>query len=310
MAKDKLMLDATGAVFFARQLEYVKAKAYDVKYQELGWTKMFPVSQEAPVGVTSITYRTYDQSGRARLLNGYAKDLPRADVAATETTVPVHTVASSFGYSLLEIDSARVAGVPLDAKRAAAARRAIENKLNDVAFNGDSAANLTGLFSDANVPRGDAANGAGGTPQWSTKTAAEILTDVNRGFREIFEDSLGVHRGNKMAVPLTQWSYLMETPLGTDYNKTIAGFIVANSPWLSSLDDIIAVEELNGAGTLGVDDAVFFSMDPELLQFELVRDVQFFEPQLTGLEYMVPAIAQTAGLNIYYPWSIFLLEKI
>ena len=41
---------------------------------------MFPVSQEAPVGTKTITYQTYDQAGMAKLITGYAKDLPRADV--------------------------------------------------------------------------------------------------------------------------------------------------------------------------------------------------------------------------------------
>ena len=305
-----LILDATGAAFFARQLEYVKSKSYDVKYAEFGWTKMFPISTEVPAGSASVTYRTYDMSGSAKIINNYAKDLPRVDIAATETTVPVQVLGDSFAYTIREINQSRLTGVPLDAKRGMAARRALEQKLNSIAFSGDSAGNLTGLFTDSNVPRGDAPNGAGSNPEWSTKTAAEILTDVNRGFREVFQDSKGVHRANKMAVDTEHWSYLMETPLGADYQQTIASWLVQHSPWLTSLDDIIHCVELDGAGAAGVDVAVFFQQDPEMLQFELVDDVRFHEPQLTGLEYEVPATAETAGLNIYYPWSIFILEKV
>ena len=307
---DSTKLDVSGAAFFARQLEYVKARSYDVKYPEFGWTKMFPISTEAPVGTRSITYHTYDQAGMAKVITSYAKDLPRVDVGGKETTIPVHMVGASFAYTILEIQQAQLTGTPIDQKRANAARRAIEQKLNSIAFSGDAAANLTGLFTDSNVPRGNAPNGAGGNPEWSTKTAAEILTDVNRGFREIFEDSKGVHRGNKVGLPLTQWSYLMETPLGTDYNRTIAGFIVEQSPYLTSLSDIVPIIETDGAGTAGVDVAVFMQSDPEMLQFELVQDVVFHPEQLHGLEYEIPATAHTGGLNIYYPVSLFILEKI
>jgi hypothetical protein len=310
MSKEKFFLDATGAVFFARQLEFVKSRSYNVKYPEFAWTKMFPISQEAPLGAKSITYRTYDQAGQAKVFNSMAKDLPRVDVAATETTVPVQTIAASFAYTVMEINQARLTGLPLEAKRAAAARRAIEQKLNSIAFSGDSAANLTGLFSDANVPRGDAPAGAALGTTWATKTAAEILTDVNRGFGEVFEDSKGVHRANKLALNLANWTLLMNTPIGTDYNKTVAQYVVDNSPWLTSLADIMYANELDNAGTSSVDVGVFFSQDPEMLQFELVQDVQFHEAQLHGLEYEIPATAETAGLNIYYPWSIFILEKI
>lgn len=306
----KLILDATGAAFFARQLESIKARSYDVKYAEFGWTKLFPISQEAPFGATSITYRTYDQVGLATLFNSYSKDLPRVDIAGAETTVPVHTAAASFAYTIKEIAQAQLTGFPLEQRRANAARRAIERKLNDVAFNGDANGNLLGLFSDPNVPSGNAPNGAGGNPEWSTKTAPEILTDINRGFREIFQDSKGVHRGNKMGLPSEQYSIVMETPIGTDYNKTIASFVVDNSPYLNSLDDIVHIVEAEGAGTAGVDVAVFMQYDPEMLQFELPQDVTFHPEQLTGLEYEVPVTAETGGLNIYYPLSIFLLEKV
>ena len=58
--------DADGAVFFQRQLEFIKAKSYDVLYAELKARQVFPVSMEAGPGVTSITYRTYDQAGAAK----------------------------------------------------------------------------------------------------------------------------------------------------------------------------------------------------------------------------------------------------
>ena len=306
----QMKLDAQGAAFFKRQLEYIKSKSYDVLYADLGYTKMFPISEEAPTGVTSITYRTYDQAGMAKIINHYAKDLPRVDIAGKETTVPVHTVGAAFGYSIKEINQARLTGTPLDQKRSNAVRRAIEERLNHIAFYGNAAAGLLGLFTDPNVPRGNAPNGAGGNPEWSTKTPLEILADVNRGFREIFEDSKGRHRGNMLGIPLGQWSIVMETPMSADSDMTIGGFLVKNSPYLMSLDQIVPIVEFQGAGTAGVDVAVFLERNPDMVQFEMPQDVMYHPEQLTGLEYEVPATAETGGLNIYYPVSMFILEEV
>jgi len=271
---------------------------------------MFPISEEAPTGITSITYRTYDQAGMAKIINHYAKDLPRVDIAGRETVVPVHTVGAAFGYSIKEINQARITGTPLDQKRANAVRRAIEERLNHIAFFGSSSANLLGLFTDPNVPSGNAPNGTGGDPEWDTKTPLEILADVNRGFREIFEDSKGRHRGNMLGVPLKQWSIVMETPMSADSDMTIGGFLVKNSPYLTSLDQIVAINELKGAGSGGVDVAVFLERNPDMVQFELPQDIMFHPEQLRGLEYEVPATAETGGLNIYYPVSMFILEEV
>ena len=80
-AMENAYLDADGAVFFQRQLEHIKARSYDVRYAELKARTLFPVSNEGGPGVTTITYRTYDQVGAAKIINAYADDLPRADVA-------------------------------------------------------------------------------------------------------------------------------------------------------------------------------------------------------------------------------------
>ena len=58
-------VDADGGVFFQRQLEHIKAKSYDVLYANLKARELFPVSNEAGPGVTTITYRTYDIAGAA-----------------------------------------------------------------------------------------------------------------------------------------------------------------------------------------------------------------------------------------------------
>ena len=62
------ILDADGAFFFQRQLEQIKARSYDVQYAELQARMLFPVSNEGGPGITSITYRTYDQIGAAKII--------------------------------------------------------------------------------------------------------------------------------------------------------------------------------------------------------------------------------------------------
>jgi len=300
-----MLIDADGAVFFQRQLEHIKAKSYDVRYAELKARTLFPVSNDGGHGITSITYRTYDQSGAAKIINAYADDLPRADVAGKETTIPVRSVGISYGYNLDEIQSSQLTGAALDQRRANAARRSNEQVVNDVAFFGDTASGLPGLFSNPNIPTGAVVNPGSGT-EWVNKTPDEILFDINDLFADIFETTKMVEQGNTLLLPPTQWSYIMSTPRASNSDTTIAQYVAANSPYLKSIDDIIAVNECAAANNpeLSTDAMVAYDRNPDKLQLEIPVELEMLPVQQKNLEFVIPGRSRLAGLNIYYPLSL------
>ena len=299
------IMDADGAVFFQRQLEHIKARSYDVKYAELKARMLFPVSNEGGPGVTSITYRTYDQAGAAKIINAYADDLPRADVAGKETTIPVRSVGISYGYNLDEIQASQLTGMSLDQRRANAARRSNEQVVNDVAFFGDAESNLPGLFSNPNIPTGAVVNPGSGT-EWVNKTPDQILFDVNDLFADIFETTAMVEQGNTLLIPPGQWSYIMSTPRSANSDTTIAQYLVNNSPYINSMDDIIPVNECNAANNplLASDAMVAYDRSPDKLQLEIPVELEMLPVQQKNLEFVVPGRSRLAGLNIYYPLSL------
>lgn len=297
--------DADGAVFFQRQLEYIKARSYDVQYAELKARQLFPVSNEGGHGVTTITYRTYDQSGAAKIINAYADDLPRADVAGKETTIPVRSVGISYGYNLDEIQASQLTGAGLDQRRANAARRSNEQVINTVAFIGDTESNLPGLFSNPNIPTGAVVNPGAGT-EWVNKTPDQILFDINDLFADIFETTKMVERGNTLLLPPSQWSYIMSTPRASNSDTTIAQFIAQNSPYLNSVDDIIPVNECDAANNplLSTDAMVAYDRSPDKLQLEIPVELEMLPVQQKNLEFIIPGRSRLGGLNIYYPLSL------
>ena len=82
MASEGTRFDSAedASVFFARELDHVKAQSYDVEYPELTALHLFPQSSEADPGAETITYYTYDKTGLAKIIDNYSTDLPRADV--------------------------------------------------------------------------------------------------------------------------------------------------------------------------------------------------------------------------------------
>jgi len=299
------LFDADGGAFFQRELEYIKARTYDVKYADLKARQIFPVSNEGGKGIDTITYRTYDQVGSAMIINAYADDLPRADIAGKETTIPVRSVAASYGYNLDEIQSSQLVGRSLDQRRANAARRAIEQTVNRVAMYGDTTSGLPGFFSNPNIPTGDVVNPGGGT-EWVNKTADQIIFDITTLLSDIFEGTAMVEQASKLLLPPAQWSYIMSTPRATNSDTTIGEFIAMNSPYLNSKEDIVPLNECLAANNplLAKDVMVAYDPSPDKLQLEIPVETEWMPVQQKNLEFTVPGRLRLGGLNIYYPLSI------
>lgn len=306
------LMDADGLVFFQKQLTLVKARTYDRKYSELKARQLFPVNNEGGPGVQSIEYYTYDQVGQARIINAYADDLPRADVAAEGPfNAPVRGVGVSYGWNHDEIMASQRAGQPLDARKAMAAKRAVEQKINDVAFFGDASSGLPGLFSNPNVPIGAVVDPGNGT-QWQNKSAEQILFDVNDAFADVFNTTRMVERPNTLVLPPAQYSFITSHPRSPNSDTTIAQYLIQNSQYLNSMADIIPLNEASAIDNpLFPDDIMMvYKRDPESMELEIPVELEFFPVQRRNLEYVIPGRARIGGLVIRYPLSVSILSGI
>src|SRR5271156_5451908 len=81
-----LRRDAGETFFFARELEYIKSKSYDIEFPEMKAFKHIPISTESGEGAQAITYAQFEEVGLARVIESYADDLPRADITGKEYT--------------------------------------------------------------------------------------------------------------------------------------------------------------------------------------------------------------------------------
>src|SRR5437762_3158838 len=182
-------LDAGETATITRQLLYIKAKTYDIKYPMFKARDFIPVSHEVPSGAETWAYWQWDMFGMAKIIANYASDFPRADVKKTEFQVPVKALGASYSYTIQ--DMRRIAmmgpqgGGQLDVKRAYAARRAIEAAIDDIAAVGAPDAGFLGFVNNTNVPTIPAPNGA-----WDTSASAlDMLADMNALVQTIIDQS-------------------------------------------------------------------------------------------------------------------------
>lgn len=288
-------LDANEGIFFARQLEYIKAQAYDVKRPKLSALEILPVSTATPEGASTITYRQYDSVGAAKIIANYADDIPQANVNGKEFTSPVRSIGVSYSYSLQEIRAAQMTGTPLSEKKMRAAQRAHEELINRLAWNGDTDHGLPGFLTNPNIPAYTVtADGTGSSKLWVNKTADQIIRDVNGIINQVMTQSKGVHRANTVLMPLEQFAYISSAPRSSTTDTTILAFLQANNPGVT----FKAVLELDGVGGLDKLIAGEFSIDN--MQLELPMAFRQYSPQQKNLAFNVPAESRFGGCIVEY----------
>lgn len=299
-------LDAGESIFFARELEFIKSKSYDIKYGELKARTIIPVSYEAGPGAETIVYRQYDQLGVAKFIANYANDLPRADVKGREYSTPVRSEASSYGYTLQEVRAAKLTGKPLEQRRANAAKRAILQLENTTAFFGNAEVGLTGFINAASINSVSVAadgnsNGFVNTTKFAGKTADQILRDLNLIANASFSATKGVEQASTLLLPLDQFTLVSSTPRSATSDTTIAEYFLKNNPFVEEIDWL---NELKDAGGVGVDRAMAYDRDQDKLSLEIPQDFEQLPVQEEGLEFLIPCHARLGGVIVYYPLSI------
>ena len=308
-------LDANETAFFARELESLKSRSYDIEYPELKATRVIPVSTDAGPGAESITYQQFDSFGMAKIIANYADDLPRADIRGKEFTSPIKSIAVSYGYNFQEIRSAQLVGRPLQQRIANAARLSVEQKINQIAFFGDEETGLKGLLNHENVTRVAVAQGAanGNPTEWVSKTPSEILKDLNNLANGIVDRTNGVETPNTILMPIDQYTHITSTARSDNSDTTILQYFLTNNPYITTVDTLIELKgggEGAGAVDAGSDAMIAYNNSPDKLTLEIPQPFEQFGVQERELEFIVPTHARIGGVIIYYPLSIAIGEGI
>lgn len=294
--------DSANSAFLLRQLDYIKQKTYDYKYAELKARKLIPVSTECPPGANKIFWRSYQQSGLAKIIGNYADDLPRADVQGEENFANVRSLGASYGYTHQEMEAAAYANVPLTDRKANSARRSIAQLENTIAFNGDAKYNMLGLLNNPNASTVSVpADGTGSATAWSTKTTDQILRDMNLAVNSVVANTYGVEVPDTLLMPLVNFNYVQSTARSINSDTTILNFFLQNNPYVKQVEWL---NELNTAGAGGTTRMVAYRKSPDVLTMEVCSDFEQLEVEHRNLEYVINCIERFAGTIIYYPMAV------
>lgn len=290
-----------GLAFLQGELEWINPQIFEVKYRNIRYADLVPVSSAAGRLAEAITYETLDQRAKARFINPQAMtDVPLADVSRTRQTVGVEHAALGYEYTLQELQQAASIGKPLDVSRGRAVQRGVDELAQEVCFLGSAAHNLPGFLNNADIPANNATTGSWATPA----TVDEILGDINELITGIWDTSKTVEMVDTLLLPPARFGQLATTRLGSVNDTTIMDFVKKANVYTVTTGrelDIQPLSELVGIGAGATDRMVAYKKHPDVLTFHFPMPLEFLPPQPKGIGFLVPGQFRLSGVEVRYP---------
>jgi hypothetical protein len=289
-------------LFLERQLEYIRPQVFEVQYADIKYPTILPVTSEAGPGAQTFTYRIMDSTGEFKLISDAADDLPRADISQTEKSINIRSFGGSFGYTVQELRAAQMANIALEQRRAAAVRRAYEEKVEEVALFGESSVGLAGFFNNATVDVVTAS-------AWFTDsgtTAQEMLELLNYGVTAIINGSKMKEQPDTILMAYEDYNKVSTTRNSDSSDVTVLEYFLRTNPYIRNVEPINQLDA--GNSSLTTNRMVVYKRDPEKVQLHIPQPLELFPPQQRGLEFIVPAHARVGGVALYYPKSAIYVQ--
>jgi hypothetical protein len=303
--------------FVVSQTSHIEATVYEEQYPEIQYDKLIPIDTSANEWAKSVTYYSMNKVGAAGWFHHYAKDIHVADSERAKHEVGVEMADIGYRWSLEEIGQAMMTGTPLQAERAAAARRAYEEFMDEKALFGDADKGIFGLLNypgitTTTVP---ADGGDDDETSWAMKSVDQILRDFNAALTGIMVDSLQVEMADTVLLPLQSLNLLAQTRLGSgDGAMTLLDFIATKNVYTFQTGRpllIRAVRGLETAGEGGVGRMIVYRRDPQVLKMHVPMPHRFMPVWQTGpLVFDVPGIFRLAGVEVRRPGAFRYVDGI
>ena len=283
-----------------RDFNQIEREAYKAPREKLDAILSAPVKAGINKGAQTFTYRTVTEVGMAKVIASDATDLPPVSIGYHKETVDIHSVGDHYKFTQEELDSCAYAGIPLESDDALAARRKVDELVDELIYVGNAEWGIQGLLTNPNVTTvAPGQNAAGNSTKWKDKTLDEITVDIQKALDAVFAATKGPRGGSTVdldtvKIPREAYVSLTNRTKGVDSDVT----------FLKALQDRFAPQGLvnweccnsaNGVGANGKDRALFYKKSKENVFSIIPVPFRVLPPQYKGLSVIFNCIGRCAG---------------
>lgn len=299
--------DADETNMLALALEDLRTKVYEAEYPALKARQLLNVASDIDTGAESLAYEETDEAGEAEVIGNYSDPVPSVETKGQKKTAVILPIGVGYNYSIQDLRRAAFSGRPLEARKALAARRAFERKIDTMAaLGGESVRGIaTGI---CNKTVGTGAGQVRGTAMtaaaWDvTPVAADMLTNLNALVAEYVVDAKEVvPEGLTLAMPTVHYLRAHHTMFTDGKPESVAQRFLANNGFVSAL---VPWNKLLGVDASGTESRfLILPKDSEVAEIVMPQDFEIFGPFPKNLAFEVLCHGRTAGSLVYMPTKI------
>lgn len=242
------------------------------------------------------------------------------DVDIAKVPLPMRLWGVEIKYTIPELESAAKLGRPVDAQKYEGMKLKHQMDIDEQVYFGDTTTGDTGLInSDANSAKvkvtnvAAVANGAQGTPQWTTKTPDEILQDFNEALTSAWAAAAWAVIPGKVLLPPAQFGYISTQKVSNAGNMSILRYVLENNLLTSAGApqlDIKPAKWLIGAGSGGtitvtgtVDRMVVYTNEKERVRYPMTL-LQRTPIQYDSIYHKTTYFCRLGVMELVYPETI------
>lgn len=268
------------------------------------------------VSAMGVGYGVTGGSGDGVVTAASADGIPLIQADFSKDLWKTHMIA--VGTRVFWIDQMRgnMTGRNIDTLLRDGVRMTYDKHMDENTYMGFSRYGTTGIMNNADVTVTSAANGAGGTATWATKTPDEILKDVNDAILAAWAASAYDLDAipNHIILPYAQYNYIATTRVSALAEKTILTFLLENNVAKTNGSDLFigATSWAQGAGVGGADRMVVYcNKERYIAMDELVPLTRAMTtPNAERFSYDTTYAGNVSEVQFFYPQTAIYVDGI
>lgn len=312
----RIRQDTNLSAFLARQLVFVRGEIEHTIYEDVRAAEFVPVEGGHPRGALTYATQLMETTGKAKISADLAGEDPRVDAQVDEDFEKYVNVRASYAYTVQDLESAALAGVPLPSWKSEACADVIARGIDTVGQYGDATAGLTGFLNNANVTLHTLTNGEWNGAIDDTLRAAILadLAELETTLITNTKDTAMRFGGYSLVLPPT-YEGILTTNFVTAATAQISlknWFLANNRGLITSIERYQPLESLTTPNVAASDApmAVVYPRNKKVIVWPHAISYEEQAPQIQGWEYVIRARARVGGVTVRRPTHMLYVQNL